>query len=106
MGGPGGFGDPFGGPMGGPGVFGPDPYGGPGGFGPDPFGGPMGGPGGFGDPFGGPMMGGPENYVEPMNYFFDDPSLYMGFFEPELFEDKRVVAKKAEVEVAQEVEIL
>ncbi|MAI59459.1 MAG: hypothetical protein CMM92_00380 [Rickettsiales bacterium] len=92
MGGPGGFGDPLGGPMGGPGGFGPDPYGGPGGFGPDPFGGPMGGPGGPGgfgpDPFGGPMMGGSENYVEPMNYFFDDPSLYMGFFEPELFEEE------------------
>ena len=72
------------GPMG----FGPDPYGGPGGFGPDPFGGPMGGPGGFGDPFGGPMMSGPENYVEPMSYFFDDPSLYVGFFETEFFEEE------------------
>ena len=61
----------------------------------------MGGPGGFGDPFGGPMMGGPENYVEPMNYFFDDPSLYMGFFEPEFFEEE---GESGEVEV-QDLEV-
>ena len=27
-------------------------------------------------------MGSPENYVEPMNYFFDDPSLYDDYIPP------------------------
>jgi hypothetical protein len=71
----------MGGPMGGPMA---GPIGGPGAFGPDPYGGPMGGPGGPGDPFG-PVMSGTDTYVQPI-YFFDDPSLYMDFFEPASFE--------------------
>ena len=97
-GGPGGLGDPFGG---GPGGFG-DPYGGGPGAG-DMFGGPVdpfGGGGfqmGFTDPMGGPVFNAIFNdfgagFIEayggfdamgsgfyeeaPMNYYFEDPSLY------------------------------
>ena len=58
---------------------------GPGGFG-DPFGGPM-GPGDFGDPFGGPMgpggFGGDYYNEAPMEeYYFEDPSLYEYYVPP------------------------